>query len=166
MGDINSVPNHTIDPATGFVVSLAYEDAFTPEKKLRYLEMFEASGGLVCRTAYELGMNDDTVRKHMRIDPKFAQLITAAKQRCNENVEGVLYKRALDPRGAFDRAVWLRNNYRDKYGEQQSNTGNQITINIDGNLLKKFEEKQKVVDAQIVTSTQQSEIKSVDNQHV
>ena len=107
-------PNHTVDPATGFIVSLAYEDAFTPEKKLRYLELYEESGGLICRTAEALGMKDATIRKHVQIDPEFARRMELAKRRCNERVEGVLFKRALEPNGSFDRTVWLRNNYRER----------------------------------------------------
>ena len=150
MSELISIPNHTVDPETGFIVSLAYDDAFTPEKKLRYLELFESSGGLICRTAYELGMNDDTVRKHIKIDPEFAKRIQLAKQRANEKVEGVLYARALDPRGSFDRAVWLRNNFREKYGEQQQSNSQPIQININGDLLIDAKSREKMIEARVV----------------
>ena len=131
------------------IASPAFDDAFTSEKKLRYLEIFESNGGLICRTAYELGMHDDTVRKHLKIDPVFAKLIREAKQRSNERVESVLYNRALDPKGSFDRIVWLKHNYKAKYGDAQSDPRIELNINLNGNAENSAKDRAKFIEARV-----------------
>lgn len=165
MAEAQYAHNHQIDQATGFLISPAFDDAFDAEKKLRFLEMFEQSGGLIYKTAERLGMNGHTIQKHMQIDPVFRQMIVDAKQRANESVESVLYQRALDPKGSFDRAMWLNNNYKEKYGEsKRSETGITLKIELSDSAIQAIRQRNDQIKQSIDAEVVNSEV--VDNQDI
>jgi hypothetical protein len=166
MGDINSVPNHTIDPQTGFLESLGYANAFDGDKKTAFLKAFRENGLRLRRACDSLGISIDTIHRHYKLDHVFKEQFDLVEAQYIEDLESVSKVNALNPKSVIERIFQLKCLLPDKYGQENKPSKTEITINVDGKLLQKFEDKQKVVDAQIVTSTQQSEIKSVDNQHV
>lgn len=150
MGDVQHIPNHTIDPKTGFLQSLAYDDAFSAERKTLFLETFINEGLGLDRTCRLLHLSTDTVKKHCAIDPVFKEAFLKAKAVYGDELEAVSRKNALNPKSVIERIFQLKALFPEKYGDQRGSSTPQITINFDGKLIEAMKKRETVIDAEIV----------------
>lgn len=147
------IPNHSIDPNTGFLESNAYIQAFDAKKKQVFLQLFRENGLKFWRTCAELGVKGDTVHHHYNIDPAFKQALDQVKTEYFDELEGVSRTNALNPRSVIERIFQLKARFPEKYGDGKRESGMQITLNIDGKLLEMVKKRDEVIEAQIITST-------------
>ena len=145
-----SVPNHTIDPATGFVESLGYASAFDAQRKTKFLEVFRSQGLGLFRTCRALGLSVSTIHQHYKIDPVFRQLYDEAKTEYTDELEATSRVNALNPKSVIERIFQLKALLPEKYGDQKTSGPPQITINIDSSVIEAAKARAQIIDAEIV----------------
>lgn len=149
-----SVPNHTIDPATGFVESLGYASAFDAQRKIKFLEVFRTQGLGLYRTCRALGLSTSTIHQHYRIDPVFKQLYDEAKTEYTDELEATSRVNALNPKSVIERIFQLKALLPEKYGDQKNSQPPQITINIDSKLIEDARDRAKILDVDQIVEGQ------------
>jgi hypothetical protein len=154
MSQVQSVPNHTVDPQTGFIESTAYLQAFDSDKKLAFIQLFKDNGLKFWRTCAELGVKGDTVHKHYDMDPAFKAAVDHAKTEFYDELEGISRQNALNPRSVIERIFQLKAHFPDKYGDNKRETAHQITINIDGKMIEMIKKREQILEAELITGTQ------------
>lgn len=147
---IASVPNHTVDPKTGFLESKGYATAFDAERKTRFLERYRSNGLGFYRTCAELGLSHDTVNKAVRIDQAFREAFDRAEKEYTDELEAVSRINALNPKAVLERIFQLRSLRPEKYADQRSTGNAQVTINFGKELIQKIFNRQDVIEADIV----------------
>ena len=147
-----SIPNHQIDPETGFVHSPAYARDFSPQRKLDFLKVYAEQGMRFNRSCELLGLSMHTVNHALRIDPRFKEEFLLVEKRYTENLEKVSMDTAMTPRGVIDRMCQLKRLAPEKYAFEKNFEKQSVTINIDGNLILESKKKMEVLEAKIVKS--------------
>lgn len=148
-----SIPNHTIDPATGFIESNGFLQAFDSDKKQAFLTLYRQNGLKFWRTCAELGVKGDTVHKHASIDPEFKLAIEHVKREFYDELEGISRENALNPRSVIERIFQLKAAFPDKYGDNKRESAMQININFDGKALELVKKRSEIIDAETINST-------------
>ena len=164
MGDRRYVPNHTIDPVTGYIESLGYAHAFDAVKKDEFLEVYRRNGLALYRTCRELSLSPSSIHKHYKIDPVFKEKFDQVEREYTDELEGVSRRNALEPRMVIERIFQLKALRPEKYADVKSLGPTQIVINVDGNTLTQIKKREEIVDAEVVTGSLPTENKSVDKQ--
>lgn len=159
----NSIPNHVINPSTGMLESNGYVHAFDSERKAKFLELYKSNGLRLRRACRSMGLSEDTVNKHYKIDPIFKQALDSAEREYIEELEGVSRLNALEPKAVIERIFQLKCLLPDKYGQNEKSSPSKIVINVTSDLLEKAKKMEQIVDAQVISSTQNTELKSVEN---
>lgn len=152
----NHKPNHEICKETGFVYSPGVLSTFTPQAKLKFLELYKANGLAIWRTCRSLGMSVETVHRHLQTDPKFKELFDEARQEYIDNVESTSRFCALDPKNYVERFFQLKALLPETYGEGKIARPMEITLNIDFGGLSKEHERTHSIDAEIVQELEQA----------
>jgi outer membrane protein assembly factor BamE (lipoprotein component of BamABCDE complex) len=137
--------------------------AFDSDRKLAFLENYKANGLRLRRACREMGLSEATVSHHLRIDPVFKEKFDAVEHDYIEDLESVSKSNALNPKSVIERIFLLKCLLPDKYGQENKPSNQQIIINIDGKLLSKFSEREKVIDAKIVDDLRKVELQSHNN---
>lgn len=146
-------PNHTVDQATGFLESNAWLDAFNAPKKQTFLALLKENGLKFWRTCAELGVKGDTVHKHLAIDPAFKDAYEQVKTEFYDELEGISRINALNPKSVIERIFQLKAAFPSKYGDNKQAAPSQITINIDGEMIRQASERARIVEAEIITES-------------
>lgn|SRR3990167_5360089 len=165
MGNIQSIPNHTVDPTTGFIESLGYANAFDAERKKTFLQVYFENGLRIRRACDSMGLSVDTIHRHYKLDPVFKEQFDAVEAQYLEDLEGVSRINALNPKSVIERIFQLKCLLPIKYGQENKPSSHQINVNIDGKFLENMKKRDEIIEAEVITSTLTAETKSVDNQH-
>lgn len=163
MADRQSVPNHTVDPATGFIVSLGYANVFDSERKIAFLKMYRENGLRLRRACRSMGLSEDTIHRHYKLDPLFQEQFDAVEKDYIDELEGVSRDNALNPKSVIERIFQLKCLLPLKYGQENKPTTQQITINLDGKMLEGMGKREEIIEAQVISSTLSTESKSVEH---
>lgn len=150
MSKPGSIPNHTQDPETGYLESLAYDDAFDATKKKIFIEAYRSKGLNLTETCKDLGMSKHTIYKHMRIDPIFNEHLQAAIDEYADKLEWVSRQNALQAKGFLDRAMQLRHLRPTKYAPEKISGPGEVVIKISKEAIEAAQKRIDVIDAQIV----------------
>lgn len=153
MGNIEHVPNHTIDPKTGFMESNAYASAFDAQRKEKFLDVFKNNGLGLYRTCRALGLSTSTIHRHYQIDPVFREAFNEAKTEYSDELEATSRVNALNPKSVIERIFQLKALFPEKYGEQKTSGATQIVINFDGKTLEMSKKRAEIIDTQDLNST-------------
>jgi hypothetical protein len=158
--EVAHIPNHTIDPATGFLESKAYAYAFDAPQKLAFLQRFEANCLALYDTCAELGISHHTINKHRQIDSQFNDQYQEVRRRYLDKLQAVGRKNALNPKSVIER-IWVQKSNADvpgfeRYADQKTSGGVNVQINLDPKLVEAIKKRETVIDAEIVDN-QQSE---------
>lgn len=145
-----TVPNHTIDPVTGFTESLAYASAFTGERKQAFLKRFYENGLALYDTCDELSLSHHTVNTAYKTDPVFREKFDECRARYTDSLEGTSRRNARDPKFYVERIFQLRSLKPEMYADQKSSNSPQITINVEGNILIDAKNRNEMIDAKII----------------
>lgn len=164
MNQVQTIPNHTVDPKTGFLESKAYPYAFDAEKKALFLEVYRNNGLTVYGTCTQLGIKHDTFIKHYRNDPAFKDAFDNTEREYADELQGVSRRNALNPKSVIERIFQLKALYPDKYGDSKTPQATQVNISIDSKLLDSVKKRDQVIEAEIITGSQTDDVKAVDNQ--
>lgn len=148
--DRQSVPNHTVDPATGYLESNGYALAFDAKDKVRFLELYKQNGLKARNTCRQMGIAEDTLYRHLRTDQTFRKDFDNIREDYIEELEAVSMTNALQPKAVIERIFQLKANRPEKYGDVKSGPVAQITINIAPEMLEKAKKRAEIIDAQIV----------------
>lgn len=144
----DSIPNHTVDPATGFLESNGYATAFDAQRKQRFLKVYKENGLGFYRACKALGLSHDTVNKACRVDPVFKAAFDEAMLEYADELEAVSRQNALNPRSVIERIFQLKSLIPSKYADQRVQSAPQITINIDGKMLDAIRQRSEAIDVQ------------------
>lgn len=155
MDSLQSVPNHTIDPQTGFVESLAYPDAFDAMRKAEFLKFYKESGLGIWEACERLGVSHNTVRKHYRIDPEFKKAFDEAKLEYSDKLEALSRRTALNPKATIERIFQLKALVPERYADQKGSGRVEVVINISQEALENAQKREKMIDAKIVEDQQE-----------
>jgi len=147
------IPNHTIDPDTGFVESNAYISSFDAEKKKQFLSLFKSNGLGLYRTCRQLGMSVSTIHKHYQIDPEFKRQFDDVRQEYVDELEAMSRTNALNPKSVIERIFQLKALLPSKYGDQKSSAPTQINVNLSPDLVEIIKKREQVLEADVITST-------------
>lgn len=152
---------HQVDPSSGFLQTTGnYAEAFTPERKQQFLDVYIASGLRFLTTCKKLGLSDHTINHHIDIDPEFKRRFNEAQAEYAEELEAKQRNYALEPKQFMDRAMQLRALLPGKYAREQNYGSNQaITINLNGNLLIDAKRRAETLDAEIIKEVEQESAK-------
>lgn len=150
----NATPNHTIDPATGFLESNNYIQAFDASRKVAFLNLLRANSLGLYKTCKQLGLSHHTVNKHYHQDAEFKRQYDDLETEYASDLEAVSRQNALNPRSVIERIFQLKALLPNKYADQKSLLPSQITINIDGKLIEQARERTKILDIQEVVDGQ------------
>jgi hypothetical protein len=153
MPEHSYVPNHTVDPGTGFLESNGFPSAFTAERKQQFLNLYRSNGLGLFRTCRLLNMSCSTIHHHYRIDPVFKAEFDEAKAEYGDELEAVSRTNALNPKSVIERIFQLKALFPQKYGELRAPNTPEITINIDGNIIEMAKKRQQIIDVEPITST-------------
>lgn len=150
-----SIPNHTVDPKTGFLESNGFALAFDAADKVRFLELYKQNGLKARNTCRQMGIAEDTLYRHLRVDEAFKRAFEGVRLDYIEELEATSRTNALQPKAVIERIFQLKALLPDKYGDTKSSGSQNITINISAEALEKAKERSKIIDAQIVDSQQE-----------
>lgn len=148
--DPRYVPNHTVNPLTGFIESKGYVDAFDSDKKLSFLSVYKKNALKFYRTCGELGVKDETVKKALAIDPAFKAAFERAKTEYYDELEGISRDNALNPKSVIERIFQLKAAFPEKYGDGKRESNLNVQINLGGkdfNIISSREQALNVTDA-------------------
>lgn len=148
--------NHQINPITGFLENPGYIDAFHSDKKLAFLALYKSNGLRLYRTLKELGISQDTVQKHYRIDPVFREKYDAVEAEYWDELEGVSRVNALEPKMVIERIFQLKNRFPEKYGVCEKPPVLKVELKINGGSLAAIEEREKVLDAEVIKKAEEA----------
>lgn len=148
MPDPAYAPNHSVNKDTGFIESTAYPYAFDANKKVAFLKLFYDSGLKFYRTCAELGVKHNTVHKHLSIDPVFKDAFEQLKTEYYDELEGISRINALNPKSVIERIFQLKAAFPSKYGDVKSAGAVNVTLNIDGETIKKMIDRNNVIEAE------------------
>lgn len=154
-----STPNHTIDPATGFLQSLGFDDAFDATKKLAFVQVLREKGFNFLATCRECGISPHTISKHRRIDQKFDDLIKDTIREYGESLEWVSRSQAMEPKATLERIFQLRSLFPQKYARELKENNQRIEINIAGDLMMTHKKETAAIETSIVREID-------DNSHI
>ncbi len=154
MAEAQYAHNHVINPETGFLENPAFSNDFDSDKKQAFLKVFFDNGLRIRRTCDELGISVDTVNRHYQRDSLFHKLYDEVKERYLDELEGVSRQNALNPKSVIERIFQLKCLIPEKYGQENKPMNTNITLNIDGELLKQVVQRSQIIEAQIITGTQ------------
>lgn len=147
---IASVPNHTVDPKTGFLECNGYASAFDGERKLAFLQRYKSNGLAFYRTCNDLGLHYSTVNRACKIDQVFKDAFDQAEREYIDELEATSRTNALNPKAVLERIFQLRSLRPEKYADQRSTGNAQVTINFGKELIQKIFNRQDVIEADIV----------------
>lgn len=151
--------NHTVDPQTGFLESTAYPSAFDAQRKQLFLQVFKSNGLGLYRTCQKLGLAHNTVTKHYHNDPAFKKAYDDAMTEYADELEAVSRENALNPRSVIERIFQLKALVPGKYNDQRIQSHVEVSINVDGELLKMVRERERVIDVkEVELSTENSQL--------
>lgn len=148
MPEAQYAPNHVIDPSTGFLESKAYASAFDANMKVIFFERLRANGLKLYSTAKELGISVHTINKHYQQDEQFKKVYDQLEREYADELEGVSRINALNPKSVIERIFQLKALLPQKYADQKSSGGTNITINVDSQLLSKVADRQSIIEAE------------------
>lgn len=160
MSDPRFIPNHTVDPKTGFLECNAFLTAFDGERKQIFIRRLVANGLSLYNTCDELGLSVHTVNKHYHIDPAFKEALDEARRDYADRLDGISKVNATNPKSVIERIFQLKSLFPEKYADQKSQGNPQITINIDGKLVEMAKRRQEMLEAETITSTRGSATES------
>lgn len=153
MGEPQFAPNHTVDPATGFLESNGFIDAFNAEKKLNFLKTYKAYGLSLYKACEALHIKDETITKHLRKDEAFHKAFRDAERDYADELEGVSRINALNPKSVIERIFQLKSLFPSKYGDNKQASTMNVTLSIDGKTLDLMAKRSQVIDAEVINST-------------
>lgn len=162
MAEATYAHNHVVNPETGFLENPAYATQFDSVRKEAFLKNYRANGLRIRRACREMGLSEDTVGKHLHLDPLFREKFDAVEKDYLEELEATSKENALNPKSVIERIFQLKCLIPEKYGQENKPMSLKIEVNIDGKTLEAFAKKDQILEAQIVASTP---VKAVDNQH-
>lgn len=153
--ELPSVPNHTVNPITGFIESNGFIDCFDSAKKLAFLKVFKQNGLKFYRSCDELGLKDETVKKHLRIDPVFKTEYERVRTEYFDELEGVSRVNALNPKSVIERIFQLKAAFPERYGDGKRENSINVSINLAGKDLNKIDFRESALN---VTGETKAEI--------
>lgn len=98
----------TVDPKTGFLQQTNFNEAFTAERKIQFLEVIGTNPFAVHTVCHIVGIDHNTYYRHIERDPVFRECVKEQIHLMNEKVEGVLIRNALDDKKTLDRIFYLK----------------------------------------------------------
>ena len=107
-----------IDERTGYLRHATNLRAITPAQKETFLEGLKTLGN-EARAAELAGFSARMLPIHKRADTKFREDFQITLQAMANNLEGVMYLNAQQPKGTLDRFGWLRAHFPRKWGKYQ-----------------------------------------------
>jgi hypothetical protein len=146
--NLESVPNHSVDPETGFIESNAYAIAFDAQRKQQFLQLYKANGLGLYRTCKALGISHHTINKHYKNDQAFKKAFDEAMEEYADELEAVSRQNALNPRSVIERIFQLKSLLPGKYADQRVSSAPQVNITIDAATLSDFAKRVQSVEAQ------------------
>ena len=161
----DNVPNHVVNSQTGFIESNGFASSFDSERKLAFLQNYKNNGLRLRRACREMGLSEATVSKHLKIDPQFKKMFDDVESDYLEELQAVSKSNALNPRSVIERIFLLKCLLPEKYGQENKISTQQININIDGKMIEMAKKREQIIDAEDIISTQEDDIKMLDNQH-
>jgi len=144
------VPNHTVDPKTGFLESSGFAYDFDGERKTMFIRRLVANGLSIYDTCDELGLSHHTVFKHYRNDQAFKLAVDEARRDYADRLDGVSKRNAMNPRSVIERIFQLKSLFPEKYADQKSSGNVQVNLTLDGNALALIKKREEVIDAEII----------------
>lgn len=146
---------HNINPETGMIETTGnYACAFDSEKKKAFLELYKKNGLAFYRTCKELSVGHSTINHHYEIDPQFKLEFDQAEKEYADELLTVSRRNALEPKMVIERIFHLKSLFPGKYSDGQKPQGNQITINVNGDLLidakKRIESMTRQLDQDVI----------------
>lgn len=164
MSSLQHVPNHTIDPDTGFLESNGYACAFDAERKTQFLKVFKENGLGLYRTCRALGIGHHTINKHYKNDQVFREAYDQVLQEYADELESVSRLNALNPKSVIERIFQLKSLFPSKYADQRTQSPTQITINVDGKMIEMMKKRDEIIEADVITSSQITDGKTPQQQ--
>lgn len=157
-----SIPNHTINPETGFLESNNYPDAFNSPKKLIFIEKLMNSDFDLTATCSDLGISKHTFFKHCTIDKAFNQAVSTALNEYKISLDWVSKSEAIKPKNTLERFFQLKALFPERYArEEKNNSGNiKVTINMDSRFLENARMREQAIETKMVENEPQN---SIDN---
>lgn len=155
-----TIPNHTIDPNTGFLESNAYASAFDAHRKEEFLRVYKANSLGLYRTCQQLGISHHTIHLHCKIDPAFKEAMRQVETEWGNDLESRSRSVAMTRDSAtLERMFHLRALFPDKYArELKGNGDSQVNFHINGDVLVSLKKKTETLDTTIV-----QEVESANN---
>jgi len=144
--DPRFIPNHTIDPATGFMENRGYLDAFDATKKQVFIEALRANDFRLLPTCQTLGISPHTVHHHRRTDKAFDAAVRQAVEDYAENLEWMSRAQAMEPRATLERIFQLRALRPERYARELKQNDNNITIKLDFQSIPNVVNRDAVID--------------------
>src|SRR6266850_2739777 len=139
-----------IDPTTGFI-SYDRIDAFSVTKKVEFLRLYRQNLNMT-KSAEMVGSLRQTVMDHMNRDRNFAKAVHQAKLGISDELVEKSRKIALKDEGVRDRWSLIERLNPDEYGRKNQDFPPQIVINVDGKLMQNYNQEQKVIDTEIIST--------------
>lgn len=146
-----SMPNHQVNPVTGFLESPGYSYAFDSDKKLDFLRLYKANGLSLYKSAALMGVKVETINKAIKIDPVFKKAVDDAEAEYIDALESKSRDIALtNDKATLERIFQLKALRPSKYGGNvKEGTTNAITFNITGDLVMDLKRRGTTVDTTI-----------------
>lgn len=162
----NVATYHNVDPATGYLQAKGnYAEAFTPERKQQWLDVYKASGLRFLSTCKSLGISDHTINHHIEIDQEFKAKFKEVQAEYAEELEALQRDFAKDKKQFMDRAMQLRALLPGKYARDERRDDVAVTINISNEALieakRRSESMDKAIEAEIVRESRRLESASM-----
>jgi len=156
---------HEVDPASGFLQTTGnYAEAFTPERKQHFINIFKSSGLRFRQTCDNLGISSHTINHHISIDPEFKRKYQEAIDDYAEELEAKQRAFALESKNFMDRAMQLRSLLPAKYArDERINASQTVQININGNLMIDAKSRDESIETRVVKEIEKESANFGDN---
>jgi hypothetical protein len=123
-------------------------EAFTNADKIKFTELF-ATGKSLQDCCSSVGINRTTYEYHHRKDRWFKALLEAARAMQCDDLEAVMLQQGKTPKGFADRSEYLKAYRPEIFGRKHDNATIDVTINVNPELIRQAEIRQKAIEAEI-----------------
>lgn len=120
-------------------------DGFTSTQKENFAAVFSECGD-IGDTCARVGISRATYEYHRKQDQWFQSLLEAARQMHCDDLEGVMLKRGLNPKGTADRIQYLKAYRPGKHGGKSDEQKPAVEININLSEQEMEEYKKRAID--------------------
>lgn len=158
MAKAKYAPHHSVDQKTGFIENKSYPTAFDAPRKLEFIKLMVTNGLGIYDVCDVMKLSHHTLFKHYHNDPAFKEALDEARKEYGDRLDAISKRNAMLPKSVIERIFQLKSIFPERYADRKDSGAINVSISIDGEMLKAIEQRQKTIDVEELPSGNQLQI--------